>query len=345
MRVVVTGGGTGGHVFPALAVGEALKQRGHEVFFVGSAGLEAQVVPGRLPFFALPAGKLDRTRPRPGELAKTAVGLLRGLALARRLRPQAVLATGGYAAFPFALAARLLGARLFLHEQNARLGLTVRFLAPLAEALFLAVPAPLPRRLASRAEVVGMPVREVRYPKAEARRRLGLDPTKTTLLVMGGSQGAMSFNRELPRRLQPLLGNLQVLHQTGPARRGVPDLDHLDYRFVTFFEAPLAWSAADLAITRAGAMTLAEAAYHRVPVVLVPYPYAADDHQSKNARLYAEAGAARWVPEGNWDQVVAEVKALLDPARRRAAAEALARFDPAGSTERIVRAIEEGGHR
>ncbi len=345
MRVVVTGGGTGGHVFPALAVGEALARRGHEVAYVGATGLEARVVPGRLPFHALPAGKLDRTRPRPGELWKTGWGLLRGLALARRLRPQAVFATGGYAAFPFALAARLLGARLLLHEQNARLGLTVRLLAPLAEALFLAVPAPLPARLGGKARVVGMPIRELRYPKAEARRRLGLDPDRTTLLVMGGSQGAESLNRELPPRLAPFLDRIQVLHQTGFGRRGGTGRVPPGYHRVEFLEAPLAWSAADLAITRAGAMTLAEAAYYRVPAILVPYPYAADDHQTKNARLYAEAGAARLVPEGAWDRIPAEVAALLDPQNRRAMAAALARFDPSGSTERIVRAIEEGGDR
>ncbi len=344
MRVAVTGGGTGGHVFPALAVGEALKARGHEVSFVGSGGLEARVVPDRLPFYRLAAGKLDRTRPRPGELAKTALGLAQGLALAARLRPQAVFATGGYAAFPFALAARLLGARLYLHEQNARLGLAVRLLAPLAEAVFLALPVPLPGPAAKKARVVGMPVREVRHPKAAARRQLGLDPDKPTLLVMGGSQGARSLNRELPRRLAPFLGEVQVLHQTGPGGAAA-DFDHPDYRFVEFFDAALAWSAADLAITRAGAMTLAEAAYYRVPLVLVPYPYAADDHQTKNARLYAEAGAARLVPEGDWDRIPQAVRDLLDPATRARMAAALARFDPSGSTERIVRAIEEGGKR
>ncbi len=336
MRIAVTGGGTGGHVFPALAVGEELGRRGHEVVYVGADGLEAQVVPGRLPFHRIPAGKLDRTAFRPGEFGKAARGLAQALGLARRLRPEAVFATGGYAAFPFALAARLLGARLFLHEQNAALGLTNRLLAPLAHEVFLAMPGPT-----ARGRAVGMPIDETRHPPEEARRALGLDPHRLTLLVMGGSQGARVFNERLPQLLAPFLGELQVLHLAGRGRAGEVRAPGPGYQVREFVAGPLAWSAADLAITRAGAMTLAEAAYHRVPLLLVPYPHAAGDHQRKNARRYAEAGAARWVEEAAIANLGETLSQLLDEDARAAMRRALAAFDPAGSAAKIADRIEE----
>ncbi len=338
MRIVVTGGGTGGHVFPALAVGEVLAARGHEVFYVGSGGIEARLVPGRLPFYRIPAGKLDRTALRPREFLQVARGLSAALALARRLRPQAVLATGGYAAFPFALAARFLGAKLFLHEQNARFGLANRLLLPLAREVFLNLPVP-----GARGRVVGMPIEERRYPKAEARARLGLEPNRTTLLVMGGSQGARVFNERLPELLAPFLDDIQVIHASGRGRLAEVAAPGEGYHVVEFVEGPLAWSAADLAITRAGAMTLAEAAFHRVPLLLVPYPYAAGDHQRANARRYAEAGAARVVEEKTIARVPELLREMLSAEVRSRMAEALAAFDPAGSAQRIARVLEGEG--
>ena len=333
MRVVVTGGGTGGHVFPALAVGKELARRGHEVYYVGSYGLEAEVVPGELPFFALPAGKLDRSAFRPSEAAKLAMGIFKAFSLARRLRPEVVLATGGYASFPFALAARILGAKLFLHEQNAAMGLANRLLRPLAKEVLLALPGKGGR-------VVGMPVREERYEKEKAKAALGLDPGRPLILVMGGSQGARVLNERLPALLAPFLGRYQVLHAAGRGRVGEVRAPGPGYKVVEFLDAPLAWSAADLAVTRAGASTLAEAAYHRVPPILVPYPYAADDHQRKNARRFAEAGAAWLVEEGEIERV-AEIVAGLTERELMAKKAALAAFDPAGSAATIADLIEE----
>ena len=343
MRVAVTGGGSGGHLFPALAVGEELARRGHEVFFVGGDGLEARVVPGRLPFYPIATGKLDRGRPRPGELLRAGKGLLQGLALAGRLRPRVVFATGGYASLPFALAASLRGSRLFIHEQNAQLGLANRILAERAQEVLLAVPADLPLRVAVKSRVVGMPVREERYPAAEARRRLGLDPDLPTLLVLGGSQGARALNQRLPRLLEPFLDRLQVLHQTGERwlEETASLVSHPRYHLAGFLDAALAWSAADLAVTRAGAMTLAEIAFHRVPAILVPYPYSAGGHQRRNAGLYASRGAALMVEEEELDSLPEKLAALLDPKTREGMRRALVEFDPKGSTRRIADLLEE----
>ncbi len=342
MRIALTGGGTGGHIFPAIAVGEALARRGHEVFYVGSSGLESQLAPKHFPFYEIAAGKLDRTALRPAEALKVAKGLTQALALARRMRPDAVFATGGYAAFPFAFAASTLGSPLILHEQNAALGLANRLLSRRARVLALAVPANLPPALKARAQVVGMPVREVRHPREAARRQLGLDPERTTLFVLGGSQGARVFNQRLPALLAPFLDRIQVIHQTGTRwlEETRATFSHPHYHFVDFLDTTHAWSASDLAVTRAGAMTLAEAAYHEVPLIIVPLPSSAGGHQEKNARLYEARGAARVVLQENIEALGEHVEELLDPETRRAMRKALQTLSPAGSAERLATLIE-----
>lgn len=336
--VLLTGGGTGGHLFPALAVAEELRRRGHEVFYLGAlGGLEARLLPKTpIPHALIPAGKLDRSALRPGEAWR----LLRGLEAARKVlkarRPKAVLSTGGYAGFPAAFLAELQGIPVLLHEQNAKLGLAVRLLAPLSRGLALSVPLPLARGLAAKARVVGYPVREVRFPQAEAKARLGFDPGKPLLLVLGGSQGSLELNERLPPLLKPL--GLPVLHQVG--ERWVERYRHLEgetYRIQGFLEAPLAMSAADLLLARAGAGTLAEAAFHRLPALLFPLPPRLDGGaQQANALAYQKAGAARL---GDYPRLAQQVEEmLLNPEPYR---EAMGRLSPEGAAGRLADWLEE----
>ena len=322
--ILLTGGGTGGHLFPALAVAEELRRRGHPVFYLGAeGGLEARLLPKTpIPHALIPAGKLDRSALRPQEAPKVLQGVLRAQALLRRLRPKAVLSTGGYAGFPGGMAASLLGIPLLLHEQNARLGLANRALAPLAKGLALSVPLALPAPLARKARVVGYPVREVRYPKDEAKRRLGFDPQRPLLLVLGGSQGSLELNERLPPVLKGL--PVQVLHQVGE-------------RWVERFrDTPLAMSAADLLLSRAGAGTLAEAAFHGLPAILFPLsPKLDGGAQLANARAYAQAGGAVL---GAWDRLSSQILEALEDleARRRA----MARLSPEGAAARLADLLE-----
>lgn len=336
--VLLTGGGTGGHLFPALAVAEELRRRGHEVFYLGAQeGLEARLLPKTpIPHALIPAGKLDRSAFRPGEAWR----LLQGLGAAREVlkarRPKAVLSTGGYAGFPGAFVAALQGVPVLLHEQNAKLGLAVKLLVPLSRGLALSVPLPLPPRLGAKARVVGYPVREVRYPKEEAKARLGFDPQKPLLLVLGGSQGSLELNEKLPPLLKPL--GFPVLHQVG--ERWVERYRHLEeeaYRIRGFVEAPLAMSAADLLLARAGAGTLAEAAFHRLPALLFPLPQSLDGGaQRANARAYERAGAARL---GDYARLAQQVEAMLqNPEPYR---EAMGRLSPEGAAGRLADWLEE----
>uniref|UniRef100_A0A7C5REM8 UDP-N-acetylglucosamine--N-acetylmuramyl-(pentapeptide) pyrophosphoryl-undecaprenol N-acetylglucosamine transferase n=1 Tax=Thermus caliditerrae TaxID=1330700 RepID=A0A7C5REM8_9DEIN len=336
--VLLTGGGTGGHLFPALAVAEELGRRGHPVFYLGAeGGLEARLLPTTsLPHALIPAGKLDRSALRPREAWKVLKGLLAARALLRRVRPKAILSTGGYAGFPGALVGELAKVPVLLHEQNAKPGLAIRLLAPLARGLALSVPTALPPWMARKARITGYPVREVRHPQAEAKARLGFDPKKPLLLVLGGSQGSLELNEKLPPLLKPL--GLPVLHQVG--ERWVERYRHLEgeaYRVAGFVDAPLAMSAADLLLARAGAGTLAEAAFHRLPALLFPLPASLDGGaQAANARTYREAGAAEL---GDYGHLAKQVEGLL--ARPEPYREAMARLSPEGAAKRLADWLEE----
>lgn len=336
--VLLTGGGTGGHLFPALALAEELRKRGHAVFYLGSQeGLEARLLPQTpIPHALIPAGKLDRSAFRPKEALKLLQGLRGAWRVLREHPPKAVLSTGGYAGFPGAFLAGLKGIPLLLHEQNAKLGLAIQALSPWAKGLALSVPADLPPGLGKKARVLGYPVREVRYPQAEAKARLGFDPQKPLLLVLGGSQGSLELNEKLPPLLKPL--GLSVLHQVG--ERWVERyrfLEAQDYRIAGFVDTPLAMSAADLLLSRAGAGTLAEAAFHRLPALLFPLPPSLDGGaQAANARAYQKAGGAEL---GEYERLPGQVASLLE--RREAYQRGMARLSPEGAAGRIADWLEE----
>lgn len=341
--ILVTGGGTGGHFYPGLAAAQVLRALGNEVAYVGAeGGLEARLLPqSDLPYYLIPAGKLSREALRPAEGGKVVRGLMSARSLLRRLRPKAVLSTVGYAGFPLAFAAEWAGVPVVIHEQNARLGLAARWLAARAQRIGLSVPVALGESLAARARVVGYPVREDRHDKAEARRALGLDPARSLILVMGGSQGSLELNRELPQRLEPFLGQYQVLHQCGVRWEAQMQAEHArtpGYVVRGFVDGPLAWSAADFAITRAGAGTLAEAAFHQVPSLLVPLsPELDGGAQQANAEFYARRGAS--VILDGWERFQARLEQLFTQAASMR--NALAQLSPAGAARRLAELVLE----
>ena len=306
MRLVVLAtGGTGGHIYPAVATAHELTRRGFETVFIGQAGgLEARVVPAEgLPFYGVRAGKWHRGRPDPRQALRAGLGLGDAAALLRRLRPELVLGFGGFASFPALAAARFLGVPYALHEQNVFPGKVVRWFA--GGARFVAVAAAETQaQLDVEVKTVGLPVREVRIDKPQARRQLGLPETGTVTLIMGGSQGSVVLNQAVPKAFaalpETLKHDLFVLHSSGPAnleatRRAARGL--ANYRVEGYLEGVLAWSAADLGVTRSGNGTLAEAAFHGVPLVMVPLPSAAENHQLFNAQAVAAAGAGSVVQE------------------------------------------------
>lgn len=306
--LMVMAGGTGGHVYPALAVADAMRARGWDVFWLGTqTGLEARVVPqAGIDMVWVSMGGVRGK----GLLKKLLLPLLLQVAFWQSLRailqrrPDVVLGMGGYTAFPGGMMASLLNKPLVVHEQNSVGGLTNRVLACLANRVLVAFPQafsgekdkPIPcRRVAT--EWVGNPVRADIAALAAAHRADRSGPLR--LLVVGGSLGAQALNEQVPQALAllPPGQRPQVLHQSGRqhldalranyAAAGV-EADVRDY----IEDMAAAWRDCDFAICRAGAMTVAELACAGVPAVLVPFPHAVDDHQTGNAEFLTDAGAA-----------------------------------------------------
>ncbi len=317
-RVLLTGGGTGGHIYPALAVAEVLTERSTDpptLLFVGTrGGLERTIVPkAGIPLAFVSARPLQRRVSFDflRTVLANALGAVQSVRVVGRFRPDCVVATGGYVAFPVVLAARLLRvakrtrASIVLLEPNATAGLTNRLLSPLVDEVWTQLPV--------RASILR------RHDPAEARRSLGLDSGRTTIVVMGGSQGAQRLNcavmEAAKARLFDPAWQLLLLSGTRAASDGEAQ-DIPGVRVVPFLDDPAtAYAAADVVVARAGASTLAELAATATPSILVPYPHATDDHQMKNARAVASTGAARIVRDDELDgpRLAAELRAALAP--------------------------------
>jgi UDP-N-acetylglucosamine--N-acetylmuramyl-(pentapeptide) pyrophosphoryl-undecaprenol N-acetylglucosamine transferase len=352
---VVTGGGTAGHVLPALAIAEALVAHGHDrssIHYAGSErGIEARLVPPTgFPMTLLPGRGIQRrlTLANLGAAAGLLVAFGRALRLVGRLRPRVVVAVGGYASVAVALAAVLRRVPVVVAEQNAAPGLANRLIARFARASAVSFEGtPLPR-----AVVTGNPVRaEVAalgdgHGRTAARARLGVDPGRHLVLVTGGSLGALQLNLATVGALELWRdrADLSIRHVVGPrdwdriSPMAPADLGALEYRAVRYEDdMPTAMAAADLAVCRSGSGTCFELATIGLPAVLVPSPFVTADQQTRNAERLVAAGAAVLVPDAELDaaRLVTEVDQLLaDDAARAAMAEAAhrcARPDAAGA--------------
>ena len=303
MRVILTGGGTGGHIYPALSVAGCLD--GDELLYVGTAqGPEAEIVPrAGLEFRSVPSRKLARggsPLALVGALGVSALGILRAVGLLREWRPDVVLGTGGYASAGVMFAAALLRIPTVIHEANAVPGRVNQLLARLCTRVAVTYAATQSCFPASKTVVTGMPVRPdlLRADPRRAQEKYDLDPNAPLLLVSGGSGGAQTLNRAVLQALPLLAGSgLQVVHQTGKSlfegvRAEVPEPPVWYHPLPYLEDMPSLLAAATVILCRAGSSTLAEVTALGIPAIVVPYPYAVADHQTGNARALAEAGAA-----------------------------------------------------
>jgi|LNFM01.1.fsa_nt_gb UDP-N-acetylglucosamine--N-acetylmuramyl-(pentapeptide) pyrophosphoryl-undecaprenol N-acetylglucosamine transferase len=339
MVFLMAGGGTGGHVIPGIAVARELQARGHEPVFVGTArGLETKLVPAAgFPLELIEIGSLQgQGRMRQVQtLLQLPASVARCIALTRRLRVAGVFSMGGYAAGPVGVAAALRRLPLLLMEPNAMPGLTNRYMARFSRRSLVSFEEAVQYFPVGNAELTGLPVRKEFFalpPKARGE--------KLEILVTGGSRGARRLNEAI-KGLAPWLAGqpVRVVLQAGAEAEDIPGVS------VTPFlnDMPGAFAAADLVICRAGAGAVAELAAAGKPAILVPYPYAADDHQAKNAQALERKGAARMIRDAECtpERLRAEITALLEPGVLDRMAAAVRTFARPGAAERAADLLEE----
>ena len=335
-KIIVAGGGTGGHLFPGIAVIEELRRRDShvEVLFVGTErGIEARVIPARgerLETMEVTPLKGQNPIALLKSVARLPGALGRATTLVRDFAPDLVLGVGGYASGPLLLAASRLGVPTALLEQNAHVGLTNRLLAGRVGRAYVTFDETVERFGTERARLVGNPVRRdfVSAAQRAVTDPIGFEARATDILVLGGSQGARALNQTIPEALAKAGlrdAKVRVVHQTGAAMRDEVEARYrelgVDAEVKSFIDdMARAYANATLIIGRAGATTLAEICAVGRPSVLIPFPFAADDHQGKNAEALEAAGAAICIRDEalTADGLAATVRQLLgDAALRR----------------------------
>ncbi|WP_425666051.1 undecaprenyldiphospho-muramoylpentapeptide beta-N-acetylglucosaminyltransferase [Vibrio tubiashii] len=315
-RLMVMAGGTGGHVFPGLAVAKQLQSQGWEIRWLGTADrMEADLVPKHgieidfIKVKGLRGQGIARLIKAPFQILNA---IMQARAHMKRWQPDAVLGMGGYVSGPGGIAAWLLGIPVVLHEQNAVAGLTNQWLSKIAKKVFQAFPGAFPN-----AEVVGNPVREDLVAISEPEQRMAERDSKVRILVMGGSQGAQILNRTLPDVMAKLGDEFEIRHQAGKNNRDevtqAYQANNVQNAQVTEFidDVAKAYDWADLLVCRSGALTVSEVSAAGVGAIFIPFMHK-DRQQALNADHLVECGAAKMIeqPELTVDKLVSEVKAL-----------------------------------
>ncbi|MGR6836187.1 undecaprenyldiphospho-muramoylpentapeptide beta-N-acetylglucosaminyltransferase [Syntrophomonas erecta] len=314
MRVILTGGGTGGHIYPALAIARGLQERVPDVdiLYVGTKkGMESTIVPkAGLPFTTIDISGIDRSSiiKAAHSLARAPKSFIQAREIIKKFDPDIILGTGGYVSFPIVMTGTFFMLKTFIHEQNAMPGIANRNLARRVDCVLLTFEEAAAYLQARRVKVTGLPVRQeiLTVNRDQAVKDLGLDPGLFTLLAFGGSRGALSINRAMLEVVGRLRDEpIQIIWITGTDHyeqiksdlKGCWD-ENRNCKLLLrpfMFDMEKAMGAADLAICRAGASTLAELAIIGLPAILIPYPYATDNHQEKNARALLEKNAVEMV--------------------------------------------------
>ncbi|MGB9876662.1 MAG: undecaprenyldiphospho-muramoylpentapeptide beta-N-acetylglucosaminyltransferase [bacterium] len=301
-KVLISTGGTGGHIFPALAIAELLKREGDvAVSFIGGQDMEKSLIAPRFPLKSLPITPLRFSSAKRfcQSLLTYFISLISAYSFLLKNRPNVILGMGGYPTLPTLISAILLKIPFIIHEQNIVPGRVNALLGSLACKILITFPDTRRFFPPSRTRLVGLPLRSSlkKIEKIEAKEKLSLSPDRFTILVLGGSRGALSINIAISEILPKLLeSGFQVIHICGlkhfETLKEMKDL-YKGYVLLPFTdEMHLVYSAADLCVSRAGASTLAEIAFFALPSILIPYPHAVSQHQLLNALFFQKMGAS-----------------------------------------------------
>ncbi|MGI6092589.1 MAG: undecaprenyldiphospho-muramoylpentapeptide beta-N-acetylglucosaminyltransferase [Veillonellaceae bacterium] len=361
MRVMLSGGGTGGHIYPAITISKAIEKRSKscQVLFVGTnQGLEADIIPKEgYDFKTIDIRGFERrlTLQNLATLFKSAASIWQSQSIIRKFKPDIVIGTGGYVCGPVLLAASLLGVPTIIQEQNVIPGITNKILARFVDKIAVGY-ADAANYFPSKDKVIftGNPIRPevMSASRQEGIEALGLDPKKRTILISGGSRGARSINQAMVEVYKYFIArkDVQLLHVTGKTEYNgiVGNLEQSGIDITSagnisikpyLYNMPLALAAADLAIFRAGAVGLAELTARGIPSILIPYPYAAENHQEHNALVMENHGAAAVIrdKELSGERLLVLVKELIDdPSRLELMAAASKRIGRPEAAEHIA---------
>ena len=317
-RYLFAGGGTGGHLYPAIAIAQRIKelQPNSEILFIGTKDkIESRVVPNLgFRFKSITISGFNRQLTIKNLLFpfKLMIGMIQSLIINIKFKPQVAIGTGAYVSGPAIWGATFMGAKGVLLEQNSFPGITNRLLEKRARKIFLSFEESMKHfRDTSKLEVAGNPIRVdiVLSNKEEAKKSFGLDVSKKTLVIIGGSLGAKSINEAMKNNLEKLTSlGIEVLWQTGELYYDTySSMETSNAKVVKYFDdVAKAYSAADLLIARAGATTIAEVAQIGIPVIFVPSPNVAANHQYKNAKVLADADAAELIEDFVFNEIIVE---------------------------------------
>jgi UDP-N-acetylglucosamine--N-acetylmuramyl-(pentapeptide) pyrophosphoryl-undecaprenol N-acetylglucosamine transferase len=365
-KAIITGGGTGGHIYPALAIARALRARDWDILYLGSNdGLEGEIIPAE--GFAYQEVSVA---PLPRKISvklftailKTTQGLFQARRIIKSYQPDLVLGTGGFVAGPVVLAATLSKIPTIIHEQNVYPGFTNKLLARRVSAIalnFADAREYFLKDLKASFRVTGNPIREIilKTDRKMGQRELKLLSNRKTLLVFGGSQGSMSINKAMLDVYQHFSRNkeIQIIQITGKKnyqtviddikKRGINLADNYHYRIMPYLNRmEYAYAVADLVVYRAGATGIAEITAKGIPAILIPYPYAAENHQEYNARDLVKHGAAEMIldRELNGELLIKKIEELLsNQSRLKEMAQKSRNLGKPEATTNIVKLIEE----
>ena len=354
MRILIAAGGTGGHVFPAIAIADEIRKvnPNAEFLFVGTKGkIEARIVPQRgYAFENIWISGFHRSFRMDNLLfpIKVAVSFVQSFFLMRKFQPNVVIGTGGYVCGPVLLIASMLGVPTIVHESNSFPGVTTRMLSTRATRIFTAFDATMQwLKQKDNVEFVGTPTRDVlgTISQEHGIRFFNLDPSKKTVLIFGGSLGATSINQAVREMINELTSaGIQLIWQTGKSDTILVDeMETKKNTWVGVFidKMEYAFAAADVVICRAGATTLAELTRLGKAAILVPYPHAAADHQTFNARSLVDAGAAIMITDRNVKTMLKNelISLLSDDKKRQKMSEACRKLGKPNAGSKIAHRI------
>ncbi len=358
-KLLMSGGGTGGHIFPAIAIADGIKAKLSDVdiLFVGAKGrMEMEKVPqAGYPIQGLWISGIQRSLTLKNLIFpfKLLNSLLKARRIVRQFQPDVVVGTGGYASGPLLKAAANAGFPTLILEQNSYPGITNRWLGKVVDVVCTAYDGMEKYFPAGRIVITGSPIREnirkMKVTTAEARKFFGLEGNRKTLLIIGGSQGARRINEAVVQQVEQLLATgMQILWQTGKLSLEMAEKSLLNSRLRNrvivkdfIYEMDKAYAAADVVVSRAGAIAIAEIIQMNKPAVFIPLPSAAEDHQTRNAKALVEKEAALLLEEKNAHRDFHEVvnSLMRDEEKKEIIKKNLRQFEHGDATEKIVEQV------